>query len=82
MRTLRPLGPNVELTARANVSTPFSREVRASTPNLISYIERKDQQEGIRELPRRLTSTLQVESFTDLMGISLLLDVDAGYCRS
>lgn len=36
MRTLRPLGPRVEVTALASVSTPLRRLARASTPNLSS----------------------------------------------
>lgn len=37
IRTLRPLGPRVEVTALARVSTPLRSWARASTPNLSSY---------------------------------------------
>lgn len=37
IRTLRPLGPRVEVTALARVSTPLRSWARASTPNLRSY---------------------------------------------
>ena len=38
IRTFRPFGPRVVVTALASVSTPFSNEALASTPNLRSWI--------------------------------------------